>query len=71
MTSPDSNNELITYVLNASVAAEYDLNVFEANLLPHPKKVDTVSQAVKANHTGIAWHILSEIFSILVNWKPL
>ena len=63
MTSPDSNNnEIITYILNTSVAAEHDLKVFQANFLPCPKKAETVSQLVKATHTGIAWHILSPRF---------
>ena len=49
--------------MNASVTAEHNLNVFQANLWPCPKKVDKVSQPVKANHTGITWHILSPRFS--------
>ena len=49
--------------MNTSVAAEYDLNVFQVNLMPRPKNADSASQPVKANHTGIAWHILSPRFS--------
>ena len=49
--------------MNASIAAEYNLNVFQANLLPRPKKADMVSQLVKTNYTGIAWHMLSPRFS--------
>ena len=50
--------------MNASVVAEYDLNVFQVNLLPRPKKADAVSQPVKAKHRGIAWHILCPRFSV-------
>ena len=60
----DVNQIVIIMNLNTSVAAEYDLNVFQANLLPDPKKVDMVSQLLKlSNHTGIPWDIHSPRFS--------
>ena len=49
--------------MNASAAAEYDLNVFQVNLMPRPKNADSASQPVKVNHTGIPWHVLSLRFS--------